>query len=131
MLFSVTVANSAANQLPAAVRASDIEATLGQITGDADGDGRPEYDPRTLRISMRRQGVNEVLEASDDHHHAPLNIATVTAADASEQAQSADALAADWQERLQGALVTSLAIREPRLQRTATSSRWRSRLPRC
>ena len=115
-VFSVATATGAENQLPANIRAADIEAILGQITGDANGGGRPEYDLKTLRITIRRQGASDVLEATDAEHHTPLSIATVTAVDATAQGQTADDLAAEWQESLQGALANSLAIREPRAQ---------------
>ena len=57
------------------------------------------------------------MEATDAKHTTPLTIATVTDTDARAQSDTADALAADWQETLQAALVNALVIREPRAEK--------------
>jgi small conductance mechanosensitive channel len=115
-LFSVAGAGDAHDHFPAAQRASDITAVLAQIVATAAGDDRTAYDPQTLRITVDREGDQNVLEAVDAHHHDPLPIVTVSSADAGAHGSPADTLAGRWQETLEGALVQALLIRQPAVQ---------------
>jgi small conductance mechanosensitive channel len=114
-LFSVAPAGDAHDRLPAGVRASDIEAVLSQIVANASvgAAAHTVYDPQTLRVLVHRQGDQNVLEVVDGSHRDPLPVVTVSSADASAHGAGADALAARWQETLEGALVQALVIRQP------------------
>lgn len=119
-LFSVAAAGDAHDHFPAAARAGDISAVLSQIVSTAtspSGNARTAYDPQTLHVQLHRQGDQDVLEVVDHEHHDPLPVVTVSSADASAHDVSADALAAQWQETLEGALVQALLIRQPAVQK--------------
>ncbi len=109
-LFTVAASDDGSDRLGAAVRASDIEAVVGQIV-----EGRA-YDPNTLRVVVQKLGTENVLAVSDATHADPLPIVTVTSGDARAHVLGTDALAARWQETLQGALVHALVLREPAVQ---------------
>ena len=117
-LFSVAAAGDARDRFPAAARAGDINAVLSQIVAAATASEgmHTVYDPQTLRVLVRRQGDENVLEVVDAGHHDPLPVVTVSSADANAHGASADALAAQWQETLEGALVQALLIRQPAVQ---------------
>jgi small conductance mechanosensitive channel len=114
----IVAAGNARDQLSVSMRAADIESVLSQIVATS-GSGlrtRTEYDPRSLRILIERHAEENALAALDDHHRNPLPIVTVTSADAQLHAESDEALAAEWQETLQGALEQALLTRQPRVE---------------
>ena len=112
-LFSVTAAANAKDQLPVAERARDIADVLAEILAPRGADAKPAYDPRSLRVTVERHGDQNILTVIDDRHRTPLPVVTVTNADALAQQTNPDALATQWQEVLQGALVHALLIRQP------------------
>jgi small conductance mechanosensitive channel len=109
-LFSVAASDDSRGGLGAATRANDILAVIEQIV-----DGRA-YDPRTLRVIVQQLGAEHVLAVIDAAHADPLPVVTVTGSDARAHLLGTDALAARWQETLQGALVHALVLREPAVQ---------------
>ena len=111
-LFNVATAIEAKDQLPVTIRASLIDGVLAQIINADD----PAYSPASLRVEIARHGQQYVLEVKDDEHRDGLPVLTITSADAGFHQESAAALATDWQETLQGALVHSLVIRQPDVQ---------------
>jgi small conductance mechanosensitive channel len=113
-LFTVAAGN-ARDQVPVATRAADIESILSQLVATT-GSGlrtRTDYDPKSLRILIERHAEENALEAIDDHHRNPLPIVTVTSTDAQLHGESDEALAAEWQETLQGSLEQALLVRQP------------------
>lgn len=116
-LFTVAAGN-AADQLSAATRATDVETDLSTIiaTTGSGNDTHTAYDPHTLRVKMARSGDEPVLQVVDATHTDPLVVVTITSADAQAHNENADALASQWQETLQGALVHALLIRQPGAQ---------------
>lgn len=110
-LFTVAATNDARDRLAADARANDIGAAITQIV-----ETHGSYDPRTLRVVVQQIGAENVLAVVDSGHAQPLPVVTVTASDARAHSAGADALAARWQETLQGALVHALMIREPAVQ---------------
>jgi small-conductance mechanosensitive channel len=106
LLFTVSVAANAKDQLPVATRAGAINNALSQIL-------TTKYDPSTLRVVIDRQSSENVLTVVDAQHRAPLPVVTVTNADAQAHRTNADVLAGQWQEALQAALAHALFIRQP------------------
>jgi moderate conductance mechanosensitive channel len=107
--------NPAITQLPIALRVADVQTSLAQLLAETGG-GRNAptvFDPRTIRVHVKREGDVAVLEAVDAKHSDPLPIITVTSVDARSNGTNIDALAAQWQSTLQGALVRALNLRQP------------------
>jgi moderate conductance mechanosensitive channel len=107
--------NPPITQLPIATRVADVQTALTQLLAE-NGSGSSEttvFDPRTLRVHVKREGDVAVLEAVDAKHPDPLPIVTVTTNDARANGTSVDALAAQWQGMLQSALIRALALRQP------------------
>jgi small-conductance mechanosensitive channel len=71
------------------------------------------FDPQTLRVHVKREGDVDVLEAVDAKHTDPLPIVSVTTNDSRSNDTNLDALAAQWQNTLQSALVRALDLRQP------------------
>jgi small conductance mechanosensitive channel len=119
-LFRVAApVNPSVNQVSIAARVIDVETALGQLLAEnASGtNSTPIFDPRTLRVHVKREGNSAVIEAVDDKHGDPLPIVTVTAIDARASGTDVDALAAQWQGSLQSALVRALLLRQPAAER--------------
>lgn len=107
--------NPTLTQLPIATRVAEVQAAIDQLVAE-NGSGPKAttvFDPKTLRISVRREGDVAILAATDGKHPSPLAIATVTSIDARSNATDVDTLAALWQSALQSALVRSLELRQP------------------
>lgn len=123
-LFRVTVETSAPNQLSAAGRVADISTALGQVLATVDSPGRETatvYDAASLRVHVIHSGLADALEVVDARHTDPLPIVTITAVDAQYNQTTIDALATDWQGKLQSALIRALALRQPAAQRRGIS----------
>lgn len=99
--------NGSPNQLPIRMRKEYVESALRQIL---------RYDPRTLRIDLKRDGGVALLEAVDARHPDPLPVVTVTPADAQYNQSTVPVLAASWQATLQQALVHLLLLRQPAVE---------------
>ncbi len=97
-------------------RALLVDQALQQLIA-VDRDGKPLYDPSTLRVATHRDGNIITIEATDARHPQPMAIVTVTSADAKDQISSPQAIAALWQETLQAALVQELLKLEPDVER--------------
>jgi small conductance mechanosensitive channel len=117
-------ANPPSNGLPIALRATYIQGALDQVLAST-GSGKQlstVYDPKSMRIELKREGDIALLEAVDAKHRTPLPIVTVTSVDARYYEQSVDSLAAQWQVTLQSALVRALEIRQPTVERRTLES---------
>jgi small conductance mechanosensitive channel len=123
-LFRIVVPAEASDQQSIAARANAVSVALDQLlaTTDRDGVERTLFDPATLHVEIVREGDQLVLEAVDANHHDGTPIVTVTSADAEYRQTNPDALAAVWQGILQNALVRSLDIRKPEIQRRNVNS---------
>jgi small-conductance mechanosensitive channel len=107
--------NPPITQLPIATRVNDVQTALAQLLAE-NGSGNATttvFDPRTLRVHVKREGDTDVLEAVDAKHSDPLPILTVTSNDARSNGTNIDALGAQWQSTLQSALVRALGLRQP------------------
>jgi small conductance mechanosensitive channel len=116
------LANAPLAQLPIATRVIDVRTALGALLAETGTGAKstPIFDPRTLRVHVRRVGDLDVLEAVDAKHADPLPIVTVTITDArANGAASVDALAAQWQAALQSALTRALALRQPAAEKAS------------
>lgn len=102
-------------QLPIAARAINVQAALDALVAETGTGPRADtvFDPKTIRVHVRRIGDLTVLEAVDGKHTDPLPIVTVTSIDAGANAVSVQTLAVQWQETLQVALVRALQLRQP------------------
>jgi small conductance mechanosensitive channel len=101
------------------MRVNDVQTALGELLV-TNGSGRHAttvFDPRSLRVHIRREGDAAVLEAVDAKHSDPLPILTVTDNDAKANGSSIDALAAQWQGILQSALIRALELRQPSVEK--------------
>ena len=119
-VFRVAVlANAPASQIPIAVRQTDVQTSLAEllVTTGSGRTSKTEYDPATIRVHIARDGDVDSLEAVDSKHPDPLAIVTVTSTDARYNQLSVDNLATQWQEVLQNALIRSLDLRQPAVQR--------------
>jgi small-conductance mechanosensitive channel len=107
--------NPPITQLPIAIRVANVQTALTQLLAETGSGSRATtvFDPRTLRIHVKREGDVAVLEAVDDKHADPLPVVTVTTVDARSNGTNVDALAAQWQSTLQSALVRALDLRQP------------------
>lgn len=111
--------NAPVTQVPIGVRVADVQTALSQLLAES-GSGAEAatiFDPRTLRVHVKREGDVAVLEAVDAKHPDPLPIVTVTSADAHANGTNIDALAAQWQSALQNALIRALQLRQPAAER--------------
>jgi small-conductance mechanosensitive channel len=107
--------NPPLTQLPIATRVADVQTALAQLLAE-NGSGTNTttvFDPRTLRVHIKREGDVNVLEAVDAKHTDPLPIVTVTTNDSRSNGTNIDALAAQWQSTLQSALARALDLRQP------------------
>ena len=110
------------NQLSIAERASEVEAALQQVvaTTGSGAAAQPVFDPQSLRVHVRHEGVLDALEVVDAKHQDPLPIVTVTPDDAAFNNTTIDSLATQWQTTLQTALTKALLARQPAVRRTNT-----------
>jgi small-conductance mechanosensitive channel len=107
--------NPPITQLPIAARVADVQTALAQLLTE-NGSGNTTtttFDPQTLRVHVKREGDVDVLEAVDAKHTDPLPIVSVTTNDSRSNDTNLDALAAQWQNTLQSALVRALDLRQP------------------
>jgi small conductance mechanosensitive channel len=116
----VTSVNAPASHEPIAERQSDVQTSIAELLASAD-DGRGSgttYDPRSLRVHVRRDASGQVasLDAVDAKHPDPLPIVTATSDDAKYNALSVDSLATEWQAILQSALIRALDLRQPAVE---------------
>ncbi len=118
-LFTIAGSTAASAQLPVQQRLSDIQTALGEVVATTGtGQAQPtEYDPRSLRIHIKRQADLASLQAVDAKHPDPLPILTVTTTDARYNDVPVDDLATQWQGILQSALTRALELRQPSVQR--------------
>lgn len=116
------LANAPLAQIPIATRVSDVQTALSELLAET-GSGTNAatiFDPRTLRVHIRRSGDVDVIEAVDAKHTDPLPIVTCTSTDArANGAASVDALAAQWQAALQSGLTRALALRQPAAEKAS------------
>jgi small conductance mechanosensitive channel len=111
--------NARVTQLPITARVAQVQAALTQvlaITG-AGPHATTIFEPASLRVHVKREGDDAILEVVDARHSDPLSILTVTTVDAQANGTDEDALAAQWQSILQSALVGALQLRQPATER--------------
>jgi small-conductance mechanosensitive channel len=101
------------------LRATDIATSVAQVVATQGTGARRStaYDPRTLRVHIRRAADLASLEVVDALHPDPLPIVTVTSVDAQYNGASIEAVATQWQQILQSALTRSLQLRQPAVER--------------
>lgn len=118
-LFRLAVRGGPTAGASAAFRASDVATALAQVVAPAAASSREAtaYDPRTLRVHVRRASDLAALEAVDAAHADPLPLVTVTTVDASYAGESIEAVATQWQQILQSALTRALQLRQPAVER--------------
>jgi small conductance mechanosensitive channel len=111
--------NPPVTQIPIAIRVADVQTALGQLLATNGSGAKAEtiFDPRTLRVHVRREGDVAEIEAVDAKHPDPLPIVTVTSADAHANGTNVDALAAQWRNALQSAVIRGLELRQPAAER--------------
>lgn len=115
-LFRIaTPAAASGDQMSVETRAQFVEAALTQLLApkNTQTNSGTIYDPRTLKVSVRQDGPQAILEATDERHTQALPILTVTADDARYQGVPVNTLAAQWQNTLQTTLVQALDKRQP------------------
>jgi small-conductance mechanosensitive channel len=119
-LFRVAVpVSTPASQLPVEARIADIQTALEEILA-SNGDSvhaTTVFDPRSLRVHVRRMRDLAVLEAVDIRHRTPLAIVTVTEDDAKYNASELGALSNSWAAIAQSALIRALERRQPAVER--------------
>jgi small conductance mechanosensitive channel len=121
-LFRIaTPLNAPSGQIPMALRQSDVQTALAELTAKADA-GRSqqtEYEPQSLRVHAVKDADGDVvsLEAVDAKHPDPFPILTVTTADAGFNQLPLGSLATEWQAILQSALIRALEKRQPAVER--------------
>ena len=113
-----------ATQLPIVARVAEIETALAELLAENGSGPRavPVFDPNTIRVHARRVGDAVVLEAVDAKHSDPLPIVTVTSTDARANDIEVEALASEWRDTLQSALVRALVRRQPAVERASFTS---------
>jgi small-conductance mechanosensitive channel len=115
-LFRIgALVNPPLTQIPIATRVADVQTALEQLVAQngSGEDATTVFDPRTLRVHIKREGDVDVITAIDAKHSDPLPILTVTTIDARTNDTDLDALAAQWQSVVQSALVRALDLRQP------------------
>ncbi|MBD5633926.1 MAG: mechanosensitive ion channel family protein [Candidatus Eremiobacteraeota bacterium] len=121
-LFRIaTPINAPSAQIPLALRQIDVQTALAELVAKADAgrSNETEYQATSLRVHIVRANGGDVaaLEAVDAKHPDPFPIVTVTTADAKYNQLSLDSLATQWQTILQSALIRSLELRQPAVER--------------
>jgi small-conductance mechanosensitive channel len=120
VLFQVaSPATPRPGQISIAERVTIIESVLQQIVSPIQiGDKTATtFDPATFRVALVNGHDQDVLQAIDAKHHAPLTIITVTSADARFHHTDLDTLGKQWQTTLEITLRDALLIRQPAVQR--------------
>lgn len=113
-LFRIAaLAKTTASGLPIDTRVLLVENALAQLLAVDPDRGVTVYDPKTLKVSVVRDGSQYALQATDAQHAAAVTIVTVTSNDARVYGLSEHDLAIQWEQALQPALVSSLQKREP------------------
>ncbi|HTX58049.1 MAG TPA: mechanosensitive ion channel family protein [Verrucomicrobiae bacterium] len=114
-LFRIAVPAQGSDQIGIVNRAQLISAAIAQLLAlrNANANSGTVYDPKSFRVEVQPAGDLAVLVASDDRHPTPVPILTVTTADAKYARVPLQTLAAQWQARLQSALVQGLKKRQP------------------
>jgi small-conductance mechanosensitive channel len=102
-------------QAPLLYRVSLIENALEEAVAviPAERGSRKAFDPQSFRVVLRQDRDQAVLSALDATHRYPLQLVTVTSADARYNGESVAHVAARWQVTLQSALLQALAKRQP------------------
>jgi hypothetical protein len=102
-------------QAPLLYRVSLIENALEEAVAviPAERGSRTAFDPQSFRVVLRQDRDQAVLSALDATHRYPLQLVTVTSADARYNGESVAHVAARWQVTLQSALLQALAKRQP------------------
>ncbi len=113
-LFRIAaLAQTTGSALPIDTRVLLVENALAQLLALNPDSGTPVYDPKSVKVEVVREGSQYALQAVDAHHAAPVTIVTVTSNDTHVYGTGDSALATQWQQVLQSALVTALNKREP------------------
>lgn len=122
-LFRIASSLNAPGTMTAESRAGIIEDVFEEMLAKRSDEANSAtiFDPRTLKISVRPDGPQAILSATDSRHTLPFPIMTVTAVDARYQRSAVDVLAPRWRDVLQAAFVAALEKRQPgQAERNAT-----------
>lgn len=112
-VFRIANVTTSPPGVPVAVRAQFIDAAIAQILASREQGGGTIFDPRSLEISVKRDGPEAYLVATDREHETPVPILTVTAADAQYNRLPVATLAEQWRDVLARVLVQALDKRQP------------------
>lgn len=113
VLRITALANPPADATPLASRVFLIDGAIAQILANVPGRDTTVYDPATFKVSVKQEGTEYALVATDKHHTEPFPILTVTSDDARHNKLSMEELAHQWQPLLQNALYMALERRQP------------------
>lgn len=113
VLRVATLAQPPPGAAPIETRVFLINSAIAQLLAVDPDRNTTEYDPATFKVATEQQGGEYVLVATDERHHNPLPILTVTTDDARSQKLAVGELAQQWQAGLQQAIVSALARRQP------------------
>lgn len=111
-------ASPSPDAMPIETRSFLIAGAIAQVLATDPDSGKTAYDPATFKVSLQKvslqkEGSEEVLVASDARHQTPAPILTVTTDDARRANLTVAELAQQWQASLQSALVVALERRQP------------------
>jgi len=106
-------ASPSPDAMPIETRAFLIASAIGQVLSTESATGKTVYDPASLKVSIQKEGSENVLVVTDAHHQAPFPILTVTTVDARRANLTVAELSQVWQGALESALVKALERRQP------------------
>jgi moderate conductance mechanosensitive channel len=102
-----------------------VESAIAQILAQAP-DGATEYTPKGFKVVVESEDNQRTLAVIDEHHTTPAPLVTVTSSDAQYARLPALAVAEQWRNALQPALIGALERRQPGHIRRSTSAVARS-----
>jgi len=113
VLRIAALANPPADAMPIQTRSFLIAGAISQVLATDPDSGKTVYDPASFKVSVQKEGAEDVLVVSDARHPTPYPILTVTTDDARRANSNVADLAVLWQSALQNALVQALERRQP------------------
>ena len=99
--------------MPLTTRVFLIDSAVAQLLATEPDSSATLYDPDSFKVSVKQEGSEFALVATDKHHASPFPILTVTAQDARFANLTTGELAAQWQQTLQTQLKNALERRQP------------------
>ena len=99
--------------MPIEMRSFLISGAIAQVLATDPDSGKTAYDPATFKVSVQKEGSEEVLVATDARHRTADPLLTVTTDDARRANLTVEDLAQQWQASLQSSLLAALERRQP------------------